>query len=140
MLTPRGFVTMVALTAVFVALPLLALLGRGALWVELPFALVPVVALFWAVRRNNRDGKLIERLRLWPERIEIDRFEPDGTHRHWHADPYWVRLGLHAQDGPVENYLTLTGAGRSVELGAFLSPEEREKLHRDLVDMLAGLR
>ena len=38
------------------------------------------------------------------------------------------------------NYLTLTGAGRTVEIGAFLSEEERIELKPQLEDALRRLR
>ncbi len=37
-------------------------------------------------------------------------------------------------DGPVLNYLTLRGGGRTVEIGSFLSEQERPKLAQDLRD------
>jgi uncharacterized membrane protein len=51
-----------------------------------------------------------------------------------------VRVTLRDKGGPVEKYLTLRGSDREVELGAFLSPEERETLHAELTRVLAGLR
>ena len=48
--------------------------------------------------------------------------------RDWEANPYWVRLKLHEAGGPVPKYLTLSGAGREIELGAFLTPGERVEL------------
>ena len=39
---------------------------------------------------------------------------------------------LHASSGPVPQYLTLRGGPREVELGAFLTEEERQRLHADL--------
>ena len=45
--------------------------------------------------------------------------------------------------GPVESYLVLVGdheSGREVELGAFLSPEEREALQREVNRAIADLK
>jgi hypothetical protein len=39
----------------------------------------------------------------------------------------------------VSNYLTFTGAGRTVELGAFLSEEERLELKPEIEDALRRL-
>jgi uncharacterized membrane protein len=39
---------------------------------------------------------------------------------------------MHNTGGPVPSYLTLRGAGREVELGAFLTQDERVTLERDL--------
>ena len=38
---------------------------------------------------------------------------------------------------PVEDYLTLTDGQRVIELGAFLSPDERRALHAELTRALA---
>ena len=61
----------------------------------------------------------------------------------WEANPYWLKLALHPTDGRVEHYLTLKGGGpnqtREVELGAFLTPEERVDLREDLANVLRQL-
>ena len=66
------------------------------------------------------------------------RREPRGRVRRWHANPFWVRLRLR-EDAHVEKYLTLEGNGREIELGAFLSPGEREALHGELSAALRRL-
>lgn len=120
-------------------IPLSMLLGTAALWGMLPFAL-GTLGLLWAlVNRNYADAALCEELSLWPELIRVDRFNPRGPSQHWQANPYWVRLHLFPEGGPVENYLTLKGGGREIELGAFLSPEERADIHRDLSRWLGRL-
>ena len=43
------------------------------------------------------------------------------------------------QDSPIENYLTLEGNQRTIELGAFLSPEERIELKVNIETALNGL-
>ena len=60
--------------------------------------------------------------------------------RRWHANPFWVRLKNSATTGRVEKYLTLQGNGREIELGAFLSPWERETLYAELGAALGQLR
>ncbi len=121
------------------AVPLAGLTGTAAAWGLLPFLLVVPLALYAALRRSYADGRLIEELRLWPDLITVERREPRGAVRRWHADPFWVRLRIF-ENGRIEKYLTLSGNGREIELGAFLSPPEREALHRDLDRALGALR
>jgi uncharacterized membrane protein len=138
-LPPEGFVWFLGGTAAFLALPLVGVLGTPILWGLLPFMGIALAAIWWALKRSYADGQMLEELTLWQDRIEIVRHDPRRPPRSWQADPYWVRVELRS-DGPVENYLTLHGAGREVELGAFLSPEERAALHGDLSGALARLR
>jgi uncharacterized membrane protein len=138
-LTRAGGTWLMALVAAGLALPLLPLAGTGAAWGLLPFLVAALVGLNWAIRRNTDDGRLTEELRLWPDLIVVERREPRGAVRRWHANPFWVKARLRG-DAPVENYLTLTGDGREIELGAFLSPDERVALHAELCAALAVLR
>jgi uncharacterized membrane protein len=135
----RGAAWIVGLAAAGLAVPLVPLSGTAAAWGMLPFLAGALLALYWAFRRNAHDGRLTEELRLWPDLITVVRREPAGSVRRWHANPFWVRLRLF--DGErVEKYLTLQGNGREIELGAFLSPGERQTLYDALSAALARLR
>lgn len=138
-LSRRGFRRFLALTAAGLAVPVLPLIGTPVGWALMPFLLAMLLAVYFAIERSYADGKLVEELRLWPDLIAVERREPRGAVQHWEANPAWVQLRLF-DDGPVENYLTLRGNGREIELGAFLSPEERQRLYRELLDALVGLR
>jgi uncharacterized membrane protein len=138
-LSPRGSGWLVAIAAAGFAVPLLALHGTGAAWGMLPFMVVVLVALYVAIRRSWRDGRLTEELRIWPDLITVVRREPRGGVRRWHANPFWVTARLH-DNAHVEKYLTLEGAGRRIELGAFLSPWERESLHAEIRRVLGEIR
>jgi uncharacterized membrane protein len=72
--------------------------------------------------------------------VHLRRIEPQGRVQEWQAHPHWIMLHLAADGGPVKHYLTLTGGSRAVELGAFLTPEERVALHRELARILLRLR
>lgn len=138
-LSPEGFRNLMLFSATACAIPLMAFLGSRALWIMLPIVALPVWLLWWFLRRNYRDGWLTETLRLWPDLVTVDRREPSGRVLHWEANPYWVRATLH-RDARLENYLTLKGGGREIELGAFLSPGERAGLYEDLSTALARAR
>ena len=130
-LGPFGRSMALRIAAVGLALPLLALAGTPVVWGLLPFAAAALAGLWYGFRRNQFDGRLVEEVAIWPDEIRIERREPRGRMRRWSADPWQVRLTLH-EDGKVEKYLTLRGAGREVELGAFLSPEERVALAAEI--------
>lgn len=131
-LDPRGFVIFIVVTCGMLAMPLGALVGTSLLWVMLPFLALAVGGIWFAIHRSNTDGQLCEELTLCQDKMRLIRHNPRGEEQSWEANPYWVRLSLHDQKGPVQNYLTMKGAGREVELGAFLSPEERLELHEEL--------
>lgn len=131
-MTPRGFVWFMGATSALFAFPLIAVIGTPVLWVILVFILAALGILWMAINRNQRDASIVEILTIWPDRVSIVRHNPRGPDQCWEANPQWVRLHLHPESGPVPNYLTLTGGGREVEFGAFLSAEERLDLHRDL--------
>ena len=139
-MTPQGFVVFMGATLAMIAVPLLAVLGSPVLWGLLPFFAIAIWGLWYAIDRNRRDAQLTEILTLTPERIELIRKEPRGKILQWAANTYWVSVHLHPGAKPVEHYLTLKGGGREVELGAFLSPEERVDLYDRLTDLLARLR
>ena len=137
----RGFVWVIGLTASLLALPLLGVLGTPVLWGLLPFMGLALWGLWYALQRNRADqSTLSEELRLTRDEIVLTRTNPKRPAQSWRANPYWVSVSLREKGGPVENYLTLSGGGREVELGAFLSPEERATLHDDLLRALRALR
>jgi uncharacterized membrane protein len=83
---------------------------------------------------------VVEEMHLSRSGLHLRRMNPNGPVQEWQADPAWVALHLTPKGGPVEQYLTLTGGGREVELGAFLTPEERLALHEDLGRLLLRLK
>jgi len=123
------------LVAAGLAVPILPMLLRGVALFMLVFAGIVIGALAFAFRRNMRDGYLREDIAIWPDLMAVSRQDPDGHLRHWCAHPRDVRLHLDA-NGPPENYLTLTGGQRRIELGAFLTPEERLALRDNLDEAL----
>ena len=135
-LTQRGFVWFVGLTAGLIAVPALAVLGSPVLWALLPFLLAALWAIWFALRKNARDREILEVPTLSPEEVRLSHRGPRGR-QDWAANRHWVRLHCHPQGGPVPHYLTLRGGPREVEIGAFLTADERLALRDDLARRLA---
>jgi uncharacterized membrane protein len=123
------------------SLPLMGAAAASAavFWGLLPFCAMVLGVLWLAFRRSNRDGGLEEELTLWRDEMRVERREPRGRVLRWRAEPAFVRLTLHP-DAKLENYLTLRGGGREIELGAFLAPEERVALRDEIEAALARAR
>jgi uncharacterized membrane protein len=128
-LSPRGLAAFIGVTAVMFLLPLISQLGHPGLWVLLPFLLLALAGV-WMIA---------EVLVLTPTQITLTRKGPRHKVQSWEANPHWARLTLHATAGPVPQYLTLSGNGREVELGAFLTEAERVTLKQDIEARLARL-
>ena len=127
----RGRRWALGVAACGLALPLLPVSGTPVFWGLMPFLLAALALLWLGFRRSDYDGRLVEEVSVWRDEIRVERREPGGRVRRWCADPFHVRVALHPE-GKVENYVTLRGGGRQIELGAFLSPEERVALAAEL--------
>lgn len=126
---------MLGATAVL-TIPLIPVLGSKAIYVLGGFALLDLALLYGLIGLTYRSGRVREIVQIWPDRLRIERIEPAGARLHWDAHPHWVRVELH-QTRRIKDYLVLSSAGRSVELGAFLTPEERRSLADRLREALA---
>ena len=136
-LDARGFAVVIGATFVLLLVPLVPVLGTVILWVLLPF-LMAALAMIWIALRTSAARQLAvsETLTLTAERVSLERREARGDVRRWEANPHWVTVSLHPDGGPVENYVTLKGGGREVEVGAFLSPDERLALRDEIEGLL----
>ena len=135
-----GFVWFIGGTVLLIAVPMLSVVGSPVLWGLLPFAALAVTGLWLALQRSYRDGEISEDLTLTPARVTLTRHGPQGRRQAWEANTHWVRVALYPTQGPVPNYITLQGGPREVELGAFLSEEERLTLIADIRAALGPLK
>lgn len=134
-LSRKGFVVVIAITAIMFCFPLMPLLGSPALWIMLPFMAGATWLLWHFIERSFKDREISEQVKIWPDLITVTHQNPREPVQCWHANPYWCRIALR-EDARIESYLTLKGNGREIELGAFLSPEERVELHQEIQSAL----
>ena len=135
-LQPRGYAGFILTTFVMILLPLIPLLGSVALWGLLPFLMLAVGGVWLALDRSRRNAQISEVLTLTDQRAHLIRRNPRGDVQEWDCNRYWARPEMHQQGGPVPYYVTLKGSGREVEIGAFLSEDERKALYDELVRAL----
>lgn len=132
----RGFAAFVLATFTLITVPLYPLLGTAVLWGLLPFLLMAVAGMWWALEHSYRSARLTEVLTIAPEEVHLVRTNPRGDVQEWACNRYWAQVNMHDTGGPVAHYITLKGSGREVEIGAFLSEEERMALYGELADAL----
>ena len=131
-LPPNGFAGFILATFALITLPLYGLMGTVVFWALLPFLIVTLGVIWVALRRSYFNRQILEQLTLDSEEIELVRQNPSGATQSWSCNGYWAKVQMHPKGGPVPNYVTLSGNGREVEIGAFLSEEERKALYDDL--------
>ena len=93
-----------------------------------------LIAIWVALKASWRRGTVREELEIWIDKVHLRRIGPDGSCQVWQANPYWVDVEMQQTGGPVPNYLTLRGRGRTVEIGSLLSEQARPELAQDLQD------
>ncbi len=138
-LKPKGFAFFLGATFTFIALPLFNALGTKVFWGLFPFLFLTLMGIWFALRKSLRDRQILEQLTLYKDEIILIRQDPTGEQKEWVCSSYWSKLRMYDKEGPVANYITLTGNGREVELGSFLGEDERIKLFNELNRLLKKL-
>ncbi len=134
-LPPRGFAVVMAVLAGASFVMSVGCILLGA-WPVTGFFGLDVGLVYIAFRISYRSARKVEHVRLTASDLTVERIGVRGDRRHWRFEPVWARL-VFEEIAEDENRLSVTSHGRRLSLGAFLSPNERRKLYRDLADALA---
>lgn len=122
-MSPRALRVIFAVVLLLNLVFALNFLLRGA-WPIAPFMGVDVVLLGWGLMATARAARRYEHVTLTPSRLAIVHHPVKGEDRKVEFNPYWVRVSV--EDGPQPaSRLMLSSHGRSVQVGAFLGPNER---------------
>lgn len=135
-LEPRGFVLLMAIIAGISFLSGIAFVLHGA-WPVMGFFGLDVAAVYLAFRINYRAADSSERVVLSETELWVERRRRGRLIGRWSFQPYWLRIEL--GDEPRAGVILLSH-GRSVSVGAFLSPDEQAGFAQALKDSLAELR
>lgn len=134
------FVASITLIAMSIAIGF-ALLG---LWLVLPFAGLEVGLLFIALYITALKGHCREELKIDKDRVVLSRARVSSCSHLEVAAEFqraWVRVQLKGSGHAwYPSRLLLGSHGKSVELGRFLSDEERVSLAQELANVLGWRR
>jgi uncharacterized membrane protein len=119
----RGFIAVMAIVIGANMTFGLYFFSLGA-WPVLGFCGLDVLAVWLAFKLSYRQGRLHERVRLSADALDVSRVLPSGHETRWRLQPFWTRVYI---DNPEEHEATVrvVSKGRTLILGAFLSPPER---------------
>jgi len=109
-------------------------------WPVLGFMGLDVLALGLAFKLSYNSARAYETLRVTPIEIVFARVEAAGGRREWRFNPQWVRLDAEVHEEFGTERLRLVSRGESIEIGAFLGPEQKAEVARELSEALAQAR
>jgi uncharacterized membrane protein len=137
-LSPGGFWLLMALVSGVSFVSGMYFVLKGA-WPVTGYFGLDVLLIYLAFKASYRSARLHETVRLTEDALVVERVSPSGRRASWTFQPYWLRVEM---DDPPEHasQLTLTSHGRSLVIGAFLSPAERSELAAALRNALERSR
>ena len=126
-----------AVAAVNVTIALLFVL-RGA-WPVTPFMGADVALLAWAFFSSSKAAKTREELELSRSELRVDFYPPRGDPKRVGLNPYWVKVELNE---PLwgQRAITLASHGKRLQIGSFLSPDDRASFAKALTRALGMAR
>lgn len=123
---PRAATTIVLAVGSVWGVISLAFIAMGA-WPVLPFLGLEVLLLLIFFRLNHRAGNACEAIALTPQALTVRRIDHWGKQSQVSFPPHWLQVNLEP-DPSRDNRLELRSHGRSLTIGSFLLPQEREQL------------
>ena len=101
------------------------------------FSGLDVLAIYWAFRLNFRRAAAYEEIAVTPSALHVRRVTHLGHVSEWSFNPFWVRLDVQAHEEFGVERLALVSRGRSLTVGSFLGPDEKESFAKALTGALA---
>ncbi len=129
-LGPRGFLILMGIICAvsFIAGVVFWLAGA---WPVVGFFGLDVLLIYIAFKLNYASARAYETIEIAGDELTVRRVLPGREPKKWTFHPYWVRVEMDS-DGEDHGPLYLTSHGKKLQIGAFLSGDER----RDFADAL----
>ena len=135
-LSPAGFLIFMAVLGGISFVTGMVFLLAGA-WPVFGFFGLDVLLVWWAFRLNYRAARAYEQVTVTPSELTLRKVSHHGRVREWTLNPVWVRLRRDVHEEFGLQRLFLEAQGRSLTVGHFLPPEEKESFAMALSGALA---
>ena len=138
-MTPQGCRWIIIAFCCVNVLASLPFVIHGA-WQVMGFMGLDVLGLYIAFKISFRSADAYETVDVTPIELVFAKVSPRGQREVWRFNPSWVRLEQETHHEFGTERVALVSRGESVEIGAFLGPEQKAALARDLSGALAAAR
>ena len=136
-LSSEGTLVVFAILAIGLIIPIVPFLGSEIGITLTLFSGVTFYLFLFFLGKSFQSGQLYEEIKISSGKIEITHKEKNKKKLTWEGNPFWTKVVMEDKANKVENYLTIQEKGHYIELGAFLSPEERLNLKYEIQNALA---
>lgn len=109
-------------------------------WPVAGFMGLDVLGLYVAFRVSFRAAQAYETVDVTPIELVFAKVGARGQRREWRFNPSWVRLEKSVHEEFGTERVSLVSRGERVEIGAFLGPEQKAALARELDLALSAAR
>ena len=123
-LGPLGFKILLGVVIGVNVAGAIVMLSLGA-WPVAGFMGLDILAVYIAFRVSYAQTRAFERVTINGEALVVERVDVKGRRREWRFPSYWVSV-LFEGDEETGARVTVRSHGRSLEIGAYLSPFERK--------------
>lgn len=139
-LPKNGFVLLMLLIVSLVGSSAMMFMAMGA-WPVVAFLVLDVAIIWLAFHLSYRSGRAYEDVTVTPNELTITRVSPWGRVTRETLHPVWTRLKT-AYDHEEERVLAvkLESKGRTVSVGSFMNPDDKESFANALGDVLARVK
>jgi uncharacterized membrane protein len=90
--------------------------------------------------KNFQSGQMYEEVLISSKKMQVIHKERNKKPLTWEGNPFWANVTMGEMPKKVENYLAIREKGQTIELGVFLSPDERLSLKNDIQTALSKAR
>ncbi len=109
-------------------------------WPIVGFFGLDVLGIWLAFRLSYRAARAREEVELRRTALDIRKVAPSGRVVAHRFNPFWTRFSVSRHDEIGITGMAVEGEGRSVALGAFLNPDDRESFAKAFGRALASAK